>query len=153
MARLVPDDARWMAIALEEAHSAASQEEVPVGAALICGNELLGRNHNQTRQLADPTAHAEILVLREAAAKRGDWRFRDCTLYVTLEPCAMCAGALVLARVHRLVFAAADPKAGMCGSLENLLQDARLNHRVTIDSGTLEGEAGQLLRGFFRERR
>ncbi len=147
------DHAGWMAIALEEARQGASRGEVPVGAVLVCGGELVARNRNRTRGLADPTAHAEILTLREAAAKLGDWRLTDCVLYVTLEPCAMCAGAIVLARVDRLVFAARDPKAGMCGSLGNLVQDARLNHHVPIDSGVLADEAGALLREFFRTKR
>lgn len=142
-----------MTLALEEARAAAERGEVPVGAVLICGGELLARNHNRTRDLADPTAHAEILALREAATRRGDSRLLDCTLYVTLEPCAMCAGAIVLARLQRLVFAAADPKAGMCGSLGNLVQDERLNHRVSVERGVLEEEAGELLRRFFQARR
>jgi tRNA(adenine34) deaminase len=142
-----------MAIALEEARTGGSQGEVPVGAAVVCDGALVSRDHNRTRQLADPTAHAEILALREAARKVGDWRLTDCTLFVTLEPCAMCAGAIVLGRIARLVFAAADPKAGMCGSLENLVQDGRLNHRVPTDSGVLAQEAAALLRDFFRERR
>jgi tRNA(adenine34) deaminase len=142
-----------MAIALEEARSGGSQGEVPVGAVVVCGGALVARNHNRTRQLADPTAHAEILALREAAERVGDWRLTDCTLYVTLEPCAMCAGAVVLGRVARLVFAAEDPKAGMCGSLENLVQDPRLNHRVSISGGVLANESAALLRDFFKERR
>lgn len=146
-------DARWMAVALEEARAGGSRGEVPVGAAVVCVDELLARNHNRTRELADPTAHAEILALREAAGKIGDWRLQHCTLYVTLEPCAMCAGAIVLGRIQRLVFAAADPKAGMCGSLENLVQDARLNHRVAIEAGIMAEEAAELLRDFFKERR
>ncbi|UCC85318.1 MAG: nucleoside deaminase [Gemmatimonadota bacterium] len=142
-----------MEIALEEARLGASRGEVPVGAAVVCGEEVVARDHNRTREAADPTAHAEIRVLREAAAKQGDWRLTDCTLYVTLEPCAMCAGAIVLARIERLVFAADDPKAGMCGSLGNLVQDERLNHRLTIESGVLADESGELLREFFREKR
>jgi len=146
-------DARWMAIALEEARNGGSQGEVPVGAVVVCGDALIARNHNRTRQLADPTAHAEILALREAAEKVGDWRLTDCTLYVTLEPCAMCAGAIVLGRIARLVFAAEDPKAGMCGSLENLVQDPRLNHRVPTSIGVMADESTALLRDFFKERR
>ena len=142
-----------MAIALEEARNGGSQGEVPVGAAVVCGGALVACNHNRTRQLGEPTAHAEILVLREAAEKVGDWRLTDCTLYVTLEPCAMCAGAIVLGRIARLVFAANDPKAGMCGSLENLVQDPRLNHRVLIAGGVLADESAALLRDFFKERR
>ncbi len=142
-----------MAAALEEARVAAAAGEVPVGAVLVCGAEPLARNHNRTRELTDPTAHAEILVLRDAATQLGDWRLLDCTLYVTLEPCAMCAGAIVLARLQRLVFAAADPKAGMCGSLGNIVEDERLNHRVSVERGLLEDEAGELLRRFFQSRR
>lgn len=148
-----PDDARWMTIALEEARAAAARGEVPVGAAIVCGDRLLGRDHNRTRELADPTAHAEILVLREASSQFASWRLTECTLYVTLEPCAMCAGALVLARVQRLVFAAHDPKAGMCGSLGNLVQDERLNHRIAVGSGVRADEAAELLRAFFRTKR
>lgn len=150
---MTADDARWMKIALAEAREAAVGGEVPVGAAVVCDEELLARAHNRTRELADPTAHAEALALREAAAKLGDWRLTGCTLYVTLEPCAMCAGAIVLSRIDRLVFAAPDPKAGMCGSLGNLVQDERLNHSVPIESGVLADEAAELLRGFFREKR
>jgi tRNA(adenine34) deaminase len=147
------DDARWMAIALEEARTAASLGEVPVGAVVVRGADLLARSHNRTRELSDPTGHAEVLALREAATSLGDWRLTGCTLYVTLEPCAMCAGAIVLSRVERLVFATSDPKAGMCGSLGNLVQDERLNHRVTVESGVGAAEASGLLREFFREKR
>jgi tRNA(adenine34) deaminase len=146
-------DARWMAIALEEAREGAGRGEVPVGAVVVCGDELLAQTHNRTRELADPTAHAEILALRAAAERMGDWRLAGCTLYVTLEPCAMCAGALVLSRVGRLVFAASDPKAGMCGSLGNIVQDERLNHWVPVERGVLTQEAARLLKDFFRERR
>lgn len=142
-----------MRIALSEARTAAERQEVPVGCVIVRQGRELARTHNRTRELADPTAHAEILALRQAAREVGDWRLTDCTLYVTLEPCAMCAGALVLARVARLVFAATDPKAGMCGSLADIVQDARLNHLVPTDSGVLEEEAARLLRDFFRERR
>jgi tRNA(adenine34) deaminase len=147
------DHARWMEIALDEARLGASRGEVPVGAVVVCGDQVVARDHNRTREAADPTAHAEIHALREAAAKQGDWRLTDCVLYVTLEPCAMCAGAIVLARIERLVFAAHDPKAGMCGSLGNLVQDERLNHRVAVESGVLADESGELLREFFREKR
>ncbi len=124
-----------------------------MGAAVVCGDRLLARSYNRNRELADPTAHAEILALRAASAQLGDWRLTGCTLYVTLEPCAMCAGAIVLSRIDRLVFAAPDRKAGMCGSLGNLVQDERLNHRVAVESGVLAEEAGELLRGFFRGKR
>jgi tRNA(adenine34) deaminase len=142
-----------MAMALDEAAKAGFQGEVPVGAVVVRDGELVARAHNRTRQLGDPTAHAEAIALRNAAEKLGDWRLTDCTLYVTLEPCAMCAGAIVLSRIERLVFAAADPKAGMCGSLGNVVQDERLNHRVTLDSGVMAEEAGALLRDFFKDRR
>jgi tRNA(adenine34) deaminase len=147
------DDAGWMAIALEEARAAASAGEVPVGAVVVRGDELWAREHNRTRELSDPTAHAEVLALRQAAASLGDWRLTGCALYVTLEPCAMCAGAIVLSRLERLVFATPDPKAGMCGSLGNLVEDERLNHRVAVESGVGGLEAAELLREFFRERR
>lgn len=139
--------------ALEEARAAGEQGEVPVGAVIVRDGRIIARSHNRTRELVDPTAHAEILALRQAASFVGDWRLTDCDLYVTLEPCAMCAGALVLARVRKLVFAAADPKGGMCGSLANLVQDERLNHALAVESGLLEKEASALLREFFQERR
>ncbi len=140
-------------MALDEAAKAGIEGEVPVGAVVVRGGEAISRDHNRTRQLADPTAHAEALALRRAAEFVGDWRLTDCTLYVTLEPCAMCAGAIVLSRIERLVFAATDPKAGMCGSLGNIVQDERLNHRVTVESGLLADQAAALLREFFKERR
>lgn len=143
----------WMARALEQARVAASEGEVPVGAAVVVNGELVAEARNRTRAWNDPTAHAELLALRAAARTQPDWRLLEATLYVTLEPCAMCAGALVLARVRRLVFAAADPKAGMCGSLGCIVQDPRLNHRVPITAGVLEAPAGALLREFFRARR
>ena len=144
---------RWMARALEQARLAAGRGEVPVGAVLVGPDGLVAEAHNRTRELADPTAHAEMTVLCEGARRLGDWRLLDHTLYVTLEPCAMCAGAIVLARLPRLVFGARDPKAGMCGSLEDLVRDPRLNHRVELVEGVLAEGAGELLRGFFRERR
>ncbi len=142
-----------MAIALEEARAGGSRGEVPVGAVVVCGDDLVARSCNRTRELADPTAHAEVLALREAAARAGDWRLTDCVLYVTLEPCAMCAGAIVLARLKALIFGAHDRKAGMCGSLGNLVQDDRLNHRVMIESGVLAEDCGRLLREFFQAKR
>ena len=150
---MTADDARWMSIALEEARAAGAAGEVPVGAVVVCDEKLLAREHNRTRERGDPTAHAELLALRKASAEVGDWRLTECMLYVTLEPCAMCAGAIVLSRIRRLVFATHDPKAGMCGSLGNLVQDERLNHRVSVDSGVSADEAAGLLRDFFRERR
>ena len=113
----------------------------------------MAEGHNLTVTANDPTAHAEVVVIREAAQTLGDWRLTECTLYVTLEPCSMCAGALVLSRVERLVFGASDPKAGMVESLGNLVQDQRLNHRMEVTGGTLAAEAGGLLQDFFRARR
>lgn len=142
-----------MALALEEARAAAREDEVPVGAVIVHDGEVIARAHNRTRAWRDPTAHAELLAVREAASRLGDWRLTGCTLYVTLEPCAMCAGALVLARVDRLVYGAADPKAGMCGTLGNLVRDERLNHRVEVVSGVRADEAATLLSEFFKAKR
>ena len=139
--------------ALEMAHAAKAVSEVPIGAVIVRNGGLLCEAHNLTRTKPDPTAHAESVAIREAARRIGDWRLLDTTLYVTLEPCAMCAGAIVLARIPRVVYAAADPKAGMCGSLGCIVQDARLNHRVQLTAGVLADEAADLLREFFRGRR
>jgi tRNA(adenine34) deaminase len=139
--------------ALEQAHAARTQEEVPIGAVIVQNGRLLSEAYNLTRTLADPTAHAELVAIRRAASRASGWRLLDATLYVTLEPCAMCAGAIVLARIQRLVYGAADPKAGMCGSLGCIVQDARLNHRVDLSGGVLAEAGSELLRGFFRERR
>lgn len=140
-------------MALDEADAAAREAEVPVGAVVIRQDEVIGRAHNLTRQTGDPTAHAEMLALRDAVAYSGCWRLKGCTLYVTLEPCAMCAGALVLARVPRLVFGAGDAKAGACGSLRNVVEDVRLNHRIEVQRGILEGACGGILRAFFKDLR
>ncbi|RMH20921.1 MAG: nucleoside deaminase [Gemmatimonadetes bacterium] len=142
-----------MARALELARCAAMRGEVPVGAVVVRGGVLVAEAANGTVTGPDPTAHAEVLALRRAARRHGDWRLTDCTLYVTLEPCAMCAGASVLARVERVVYGAADPKAGMAGSLGNLLEDPRLNHRAAVTRGVLADASAELLRAFFRERR
>jgi tRNA(adenine34) deaminase len=146
-------DYECMERALAEAIRGARSDEVPVGAALVAPDGTVFADHNRTRETADPTSHAEVRVIRRAAERLGDWRLLDHTLYVTLEPCAMCAGAIILARIPRLVFAARDPKAGMCGSLENLVQDERLNHRVTVETGLLNDRASNLLRDFFAVRR
>ena len=138
---------------MEQARIAGSLQEVPIGAVIVCNNEIYAQSHNLTRTNSDPTAHAELLCIREAARRQGDWRLTDATLYVTLEPCAMCAGAMVLARIQRLVYATPDPKAGMCGSLANLVQDTRLNHRMQVTHGVLGEDCGEMLRTFFRERR
>ena len=142
-----------MRLALEEARVAQGLGEVPVGAVVVRGGEVIARGHNLTQTKNDPAGHAEMLAIRRAAEAIGHWRLLDCTLYVTLEPCAMCAGAIVLSRIPRVVFGAYDPKAGMCGSLENLVQDPRLNHRADLLAGVLGEECGDLLRAFFRARR
>lgn len=142
-----------MARALEQAYAAAAREEIPVGAVLVHGGRLLAESHNLTLTTHDPTAHAEVVVLRRGAARIGDFRLVETTLYVTLEPCAMCSGAVVLARVPRVVYGATDPRAGMAGTLGNILQDARLNHRAEVTAGVLAANSAELLRGFFRERR
>jgi tRNA(adenine34) deaminase len=148
-----PRDLQWMSRALELAESAASRGEVPVGAVITKEQEIVAEGHNLTVTSNDPTAHAEVVVIREAAQKLGDWRLTECTLYVTLEPCSMCAGALVLSRLRRLVFGASDPKAGMVGSLGNLVQDERLNHWIEVTGGMLADASGDLLKDFFRARR
>ncbi len=142
-----------MARALEIARAGGLRGEVPVGAVIVHEGAVLAESHNRTAELADPTAHAESAAIRTAARRLGDWRLSGCTLYTTLEPCAQCAGAIVLARIPRLVFGAPDPKSGMAGSLGNLVQDRRLNHRVELVAGVLAKESAELLRGFFRARR
>ena len=146
-------DRKWMARALELAREAAAKQEVPVGAVIVRDGEVLAEGHNLTVTEADPTTHAEVVAIRRAAAVLGDWRLLDTTLYVTLEPCAMCAGAIVLARIPRVVFGAPDPRAGMAGTLANILQDSRLNHRCDVTSGIMAEEASAMLKAFFRERR
>jgi len=146
-------DERMMRRALEEAEACLDSGDVPVGAVIARDGDLLVAAGNARERMQDPTAHAEVLALREASDVSDSWRLDGCTMYVTLEPCAMCAGAIVLARLDRVVFGARDPKAGFAGSLGNLLQDGRLNHRVDLNSGLLEEECGELLRAFFRDRR
>ena len=148
-----PQDTMWMQRALEQAHAAHASDEVPVGAVVVRDGALLAEAYNLTRTDNDPTAHAELVALRRAAAHIGAARLIDVDVYVTLEPCAMCAGAMVQGRIRRLIYAAADPKTGMCGSLGCVVQDPRLNHRVELTAGVLADEAGELLRGFFRARR
>ena len=146
------DDA--MGLALEEAAVAAAMGEVPVGAVVLdASGEVLARRHNERETAHDPTAHAELLAMRDAAAALGSWRLDGVTVVVTLEPCPMCAGALVASRAGRVVFAAPDPKAGACGTLYNLCVDPRLNHEVTVVAGVRAGEAGALLSSFFASRR
>jgi tRNA(adenine34) deaminase len=139
--------------ALEEAANALSWYDVPVGAVVARGGEILASAGNERERRHDPTAHAELLAMRAASERLGSWRLDGCTLYVTLEPCAMCAGAMVLARVERLVFGAADPKAGFAGSLGDLVRDPRLNHRLEVAGGVLANESAELLQSFFRSRR
>jgi tRNA(adenine34) deaminase len=143
------DDRYWMTLALAEARRAADLGEAPIGAVVVRCGELLGVGCNRREVDGDPLAHAELLALREAARRVEGWRLTGCTMYVTLEPCPMCAGALVASRIDRLVYGAADPKAGFCGSLGNLVQDPRLNHRLEVSSGILAEESAALLRGFF----
>ncbi|NLA12251.1 MAG: tRNA adenosine(34) deaminase TadA [Firmicutes bacterium] len=147
------DDTVYMEAALKQAREACSCGEVPVGAVLVRGGEIVAFGRNRCEELKDPTAHAEILALREGGRILGGWRLEGCTLYVTLEPCAMCAGALVQARLARLVYGAADPKGGACGTLYNIVQDQRLNHRLAVTAGVLEAECAALLREFFKKRR
>ena len=154
--RMTTDSSRdeaFMRIALGQAALAPASGEVPIAAVLVHEGEILAQAHNLRETRQDPTAHAEILVIQEAAAKLGTWRLIGCTLYVTLEPCPMCAGAMVLSRIARTVFGAWDPKAGACGSLMNIPTDPRLNHRITVTGGLCEIESQALLREFFRQRR
>jgi tRNA(adenine34) deaminase len=144
------DDRHWMGLALDQARRAAAIAEVPVGAVVVRGEELLGAGYNRREADGDPLAHAELLALREAAARVPGWRLQGCTMYVTLEPCAMCAGALVNSRLERLVYGATDPKAGYCGSLGDIPRDPRLNHRLDVVAGVRAEECGELLRDFFR---
>jgi tRNA(adenine34) deaminase len=150
---LAARDERWMKLALEEAGRAEPWGDVPIGAVVVRGDELVSRAANARERDHDPTAHAELLAVREAAHALGSWRLDGCEIYVTLEPCAMCAGALVLARIERLVYATADPKAGFAGSLGDLVRDPRLNHRLEVTAGVLEAQAAELLRAFFRAKR
>jgi tRNA(adenine34) deaminase len=146
-------DQEAMEAALAEARAAAEAGEVPIGAVAVHGDVIIGRGQNRVLRDNDPTAHAEIVAMREAAAVLANYRLNGCTLYVTLEPCAMCAGAMIHARLDRLVFAAPDPKTGAAGSVLEVLNHPRLNHQMQVEQGTHADEAGELLRDFFRERR
>ena len=139
--------------ALAEAEAAAAHDDVPIGAVLVHGDEVVGRGHNRREVDQDPTAHAELLALREGAATLGRWRLDGCTLYVTLEPCVMCAGAIVLARIDRVVFAADDPKAGAVGALYDVPRDPRLNHQVEVVRGVMAEASSARLKAFFAARR
>ena len=146
-------DERFMRLALAEGARCAAHGDVPVGAVIVRDDAAMLGAGNARELMQDPTAHAEVIALRGAASERRSWHLEGCTLYVTLEPCAMCAGAAVLSRLDRVVFGAADPKAGFAGSLGNLVQDPRLNHRTELTGGVLADECGDLLRSFFRDRR
>ncbi|HEY8625789.1 MAG TPA: tRNA adenosine(34) deaminase TadA [Solirubrobacteraceae bacterium] len=148
-----PRDEYFMRLALREAQRASEHDDIPVGAVVVKDGEVIGSGHNEREVRADPTAHAEMIALREAARLLGSWRVLDSVLYVTLEPCAMCAGAIVLARIPRVVFGTADPKAGAAGSVLNILEEPRLNHRPQVESGLLAEECADLLRAFFATRR
>jgi tRNA(adenine34) deaminase len=146
-------DRGFMRAALGEAERASKRGEAPIGAAVVRGGEVLAATGNQREELADPTAHAEVLAIRKAARALGGWRLPNSTLYVTLEPCAMCAGAIILARVPRVVFGAPDPKAGAAGSVLDVLGEPRLNHRPEVSGGLMAAESAALLEAFFRDRR
>lgn len=151
--QLAAEHERWMEYALKEAEQAFKRREVPVGAVVVSDNRIIGKGYNQIETLRDPTAHAEIIAITAAASQLDNHRLANCTLYVTLEPCAMCAGAIVLARIPLLVYGAADPKAGACGTLYNIVQDDRLNHRVELIKGILEAKCGGILKEFFTKLR
>ena len=144
------DDVRFMREAIEEAKKAESLREVPIGAVIVKNGEIIGRGHNLRESLRDPTAHAEILAIRRASEHLNAWRLLDCTLYVTLEPCPMCAGAILQSRIPRVVYGTDDPKAGCAGTLLNLLQDGRFNHRAEVTANVLRDECSEMLTGFFR---
>ncbi len=146
-----PSDEHFMRLALGEAFSAAERGDVPIGALVVSEGRVLSSAGN--RKDDDPTSHAEVLAIRRAAASLGSWNLNDCTLFVTAEPCPMCAGAIVLARLQRLVFGCFDPRAGACGTLYDIVRDGRLNHRCRVDSGVLEEECAELLVSYFRKRR
>jgi tRNA(adenine34) deaminase len=146
-------DERFMAAALREAGKALTAHEVPVGAVVVRAGQIIGRGHNHTERRQDATQHAELIALRQAARALGSWRLLECELYVTLEPCAMCAGALVWSRVRRIVFGAFDPKAGACGSVLRVAGNPKLNHRPAVVSGVLQEPSARLLREFFQARR
>jgi tRNA(adenine34) deaminase len=149
---LIPDE-HWMRLAFDQAERAFEAGEVPVGAVIVQGTNIVAEAHNQRETLNDPTAHAEMIALTQAAESLGSWRLIDCTLYVTLEPCPMCAGAIVQARVPRVVYATADPKAGACHSLYEITSDPRLNHQALVTAGVMQTECRQILQDFFAKQR
>lgn len=143
----------WMRLALEQARAAFAVDEVPIGAVVVHGGRVIAEGYNQREQLNDPTAHAEMIAITQAAQALGSWRLLDCTLYVTLEPCPMCAGAIVQARIPTVVYGTTDPKAGACHTLYRITEDARLNHRATVIGGILQPECQAILREFFEQQR
>jgi tRNA(adenine34) deaminase len=147
------EDQHFMKLAIEQAGIAEENGDVPIGAVIVYQGQIIGKAYNQREQLKDPTAHAEIIALTQAAAFLESWRLNGCTMYVTLEPCPMCAGALVLSRMDRLVYGCNDPKSGACGSLYNIVADERLNHRLEVTAGVLEEECKKQLQNFFQQRR
>jgi tRNA(Arg) A34 adenosine deaminase TadA len=147
------DDQRFMRLAIDQARIAAEKGDVPIGAVIVYQDTIIARAHNQRELLTDPTAHAEIIALTQAASYIGYWRLHGCTMYVTLEPCPMCAGALVVARLDRLVYGCDDPKTGAVKSLYNITQDDRLNHQLEVTSGVLADDCSKLLQDFFQQRR
>lgn len=153
MTNTTEQDKHFMNLAIDQATIAQENDDVPIGAVIVHEDTVIAKAYNQREQLQDPTAHAEIIALTQAAAALGSWRLHGCTVYVTLEPCPMCAGALVLARVDRLVYGCEDPKTGACKSLYNIVQDERLNHRLEVTAGVLAEECRGLLQGFFQQRR
>ena len=146
-------DEGYMRAAIEAAKVALDSGDVPIGAVIVYEGRIVAKGYNQREQLGDPTAHAEMIALTQAAAAVGNWRLHGCRMYVTLEPCAMCAGALVLSRMDKLIFGCKDPKTGACGSVYNIVQDGRLNHELEVSSGLLAEECSQLLQDFFKQRR
>lgn len=149
----IRDDQQGMQAALREAERALAIDEVPVGCVIVHDGMIVGRGHNQVERLKDATAHAEMIAIGAASEALGSWRLNECTMYVTLEPCAMCAGAIILARVGRMVYGTTDPKAGACGSVVDVIHEPRLNHRVELSNGVLAEECGALLKSFFQTKR
>lgn len=146
-------DEQYMKKAIDQAFIAEENGDVPIGAVIVHSDKIIAKAYNQREQLTDPTAHAEIIALTQASEYLGTWRLHGCTVYVTVEPCTMCAGALVLARIDRLVFGCEEPKTGACGSLYNIVQDERLNHRIETTKGVLKDDCGSMLSEFFRKKR
>lgn len=144
---------RWMRLALDEARAAFEQEEVPVGAVIVCGESVVGTGFNQREMLNDPTAHAEMIAITQAAEAVGSWRLLECTMYVTLEPCPMCAGAIVQSRIPRVVYGTTDPKGGACHTLYQITEDDRLNHQATVLGGVMQEDCRAILQEFFRMQR